>query len=306
MRRISQLSMLCLAAGVLSACKPDEVIETENIPTAGVRFIHAVPDTMNLDFRFIDIVESNAHFRIPFRNNVVTAGGVPASTQAQYKNARAGARQYRIFLNDTIQSVASTVVFEGTLNLTAGVNYTVIVWGYANPTGPGRPAGAPAMRLDVLTEDPAAIAPPAGQVAVRVLNATPSAIDVRTFKSNGTSPATPTFNDVAPLTASAYVNIDTTGQFNATTLTSQTFNVQDGASTGNLFANITALQGAKATVDIAPLPGMRVEGSALTLIVFPRSIAGTAPNLTGAPNFTTPAGSFVWDRRPALTCSPLC
>jgi hypothetical protein len=306
MRRILKLSMFCLLAGAVSACKPDEVITTENIPTAGVRFIHAVPDTMNLDFRFIDLVESNAHFRIPFRNNVVTAGGVPASTQAQYKNARAGARQYRVFLNDTLIANASTVVFEGTLNLTAGVNYTVIVWGYANPTGPGRPAGAPAMRLDVLTEDPAAIAPPAGQVAVRVLNATSAAIDVRTFKSNATSPATPTWDNVAALTASSYVNVDTTGQFNASTLTTQTFNVQDGASAGNLFANVTALQGAKATVDITALPGMRVEGSALTLMVFPRSIAGTAPNLTGAPNFTTPAGSFVWDRRPAYTCSPLC
>jgi hypothetical protein len=302
MRRILKLSMFCLVAGAVSACKPDEIITTEDIPTAGVRFIHAVPDTQNLDFRFIDLVESNAHFRIPFRNNVVTAGGVPASTQAQYKTARAGARQYRVFLNDTLMSVASTVVFEGTLNLTAGVNYTVIVWGYANPTGPGRPAGAPAMRLDTFTEDPAAIAPPAGQVAVRVLNATPAAIDVRTFKSN----ATPTWDNVAALSASNYVNIDTTGQFSASVLTSQTFNVQDGASAGNLFANITALQGAKATVDIEALPGMRVEGSALTLIVFPRSHAGTAPALTGAPNFTTPAGSFVWDRRPARTCSPLC
>src|SRR5688572_27604506 len=246
MRRILKLSMFCLVAGAVSACKPDEVITTEDIPTAGVRFIHAVPDTMNLDFRFIDLVESNAHFRIPFRNNVVTAAGTPSSTQVQYKNARAGARQYRVFLNDTLMSVASTVVFEGTLNLTAGVNYTVIVWGYANPTGPGRPAGAPAMRLDTFTEDPAAIAPPAGQVAVRILNATPSPIDVRTFKSNGTSPATPTWDNVAALTASNYVNIDTTGQFSASVLTTQTFNVQDGASAGNLFANVTALQGAHA------------------------------------------------------------
>lgn len=306
MRRILKLSMFCLVAGAVSACKPDEVIETENIPTAGVRFIHAVPDTMNFDFRFVDLVESNAHFRIPFRNNVVTAAGVPASTQVQYKNARAGARQFRIFLNDTLMSVASTVVFEGTQNLTAGVNYTFLVWGYANPTGPGRPANATPMQLTVLTEDPAVIAPPAGQVAVRVINATPTPIDVRTFKSNGTQPATPTWDDIPAMSVSNYVNVDTTGQFSATTLTTQTFNVRDGGSVANLFANVSALQGAHATVDIEALPGMRVEGSAQTLIVFPRSIAGTAPNLTGAPNFTTPAGSFVWDRRPARTCLPLC
>jgi hypothetical protein len=110
MRRIFKTSVICLAAGVVIACRPDEVIQTENIPTAGVRFINAVPDTMPLDFRFVDLVESNAHFRIAFRNAPVTSGtgaaAVTASTQVQYKNARAGSRQYRIFLNDTIQSVA--------------------------------------------------------------------------------------------------------------------------------------------------------------------------------------------------------
>ena len=306
MHRFTQLSILCLVAGIVSACKPDEIVTTPVIPTAGVRFIHAVPDTQNFDFRFVDIVESNAHFRVAFRNNVVTTAGVPASTAIQYKAAQAGSRQYRIFLNDTIQSIAQTVVNEGTLNLTAGHNYTVLAWGYANPGGPGRPAGAPALQVTVLDDDPAAIAPPAGQVALRVINATTTAVDVRTFKSNATVPATPTWANVAPMTVSNYVNVDTTGQFNATTVTTQTFNVQPAGGGTNLFNNVTALIGEKPTVDIEGLPGTRVQGSAITMIIFPRSIAGTAPNLTGAPNFTTPAASFMWDRRPARTCSPLC
>ena len=63
MRRILQLSTLCLAAGVVSACKPEEVVTTPKQPTAGVRFINAVPDTgatFGLDFRFVDVVENSA------------------------------------------------------------------------------------------------------------------------------------------------------------------------------------------------------------------------------------------------------
>ena len=111
MRRIVQLSIACLAAGAVSACKsPDEIIKTQSIPTAGVRFINAVPDTAGsygLDFRFVDITESNAQYRIPFRNNPSTSGGVTASTLVQYKNAQAGQRHFRIFLSDSLAAVAS-------------------------------------------------------------------------------------------------------------------------------------------------------------------------------------------------------
>ena len=86
MQRIVQLSVLCLAAGLVSACNPDQVIETEAIPTAGVRFINAVPDSagaFGMDFRFVDIVESNAQFRVTFRNNPPSSG-VQVSTAIEY------------------------------------------------------------------------------------------------------------------------------------------------------------------------------------------------------------------------------
>src|SRR6185295_2129617 len=137
MRRISTLSVLCLAAGVMSACAlPDEVITTENIPTAGVRFINAVPDTMAVDMRFIDMVESNAHFRIGFRASPVTASGVPASTQVQYKNARAGARHFAVFLDDTLQANAQIKLLDTTFTFVAGSNYTVMMWGNARSALP--------------------------------------------------------------------------------------------------------------------------------------------------------------------------
>jgi hypothetical protein len=286
--------MLGATVGAVSACSPDEVIQTETPPTAGVRFIHAVPDTATMDMRFVDMVESNAHFNISYRNNVVlsstAANGVPASTFIQYKPSRAGQRQFRIFMNGGCtatacnQSYASTVVKDTTVSLVEGHNYTALLWGYANPTGPGRPAGAPAMRLTFIDEDVAE--PAAGQVALRVINATPSAIDVRHYADGGTVPAAATWSAVPALSISSYITVPA-GQY--------WYNVQPAGGGATLFADRRALVGAAAvTGPPGPFdaqPGTTVAGSAVTGIVFPTSVAP-------APSVTSPSISYMWDRRP--------
>lgn len=295
MRRIVKLSVLGLAASVVTACDPEQVIRTEDIPTAGVRFIMAVPDTAAMDFRFVDMVESNPHWQIAFRNNVVIspagATGVPASTLVQYKGARAGSRHFRIFMNGGCtptacdQAYASTVVKDTTVDLVAGRNYTALLMGYANPTGLGRPAGAPAMRLVFFEET---VPDPGAQVAIRVINTTETAIDVRYYADGGTVPATAQWANVPALTVSSFLNAAPGTYW---------YNVQPAGGGAVLFADRRALLGA-AAVTAAPgpfdaLPGTRVAGSAVTGIVFPRSVAGSQ-----APNVTTPSISYVWDRRP--------
>lgn len=294
MRRISKILMLGATVGAVSACSPDEVIQTETPPTAGVRFIHAVPDTAAMDLRFVDMVESNAHFNITYRNNVVlsstAASGVPASTFIQYKPTRAGQRQFRIFMNGGCtatacdQAYASTVVKDTTVDLVAGRNYTALLWGYANPGGPGRPAGAPAMRLTFIEEDVAE--PAAGQVALRVINATASAIDVRHYADGGTVPAAATWAAVPALSVSSYVTV-AAGQY--------WYNVQPAGGGATLFADRRALVGAAAvTGPPGPFdaqPGTTVAGSAVTGIIFPTSVSP-------APSVTSPSISYMWDRRP--------
>jgi Domain of unknown function (DUF4397) len=289
MRRIIQLSVLGLAAGFVGACNPDQVITTENIPTAGIRFINAVPDSagsFGLDFRFVDIVESNAQFRIAFRNNPVTSGGVTGSTGIEYKNTRAGERHFRIFLDDTLQAVASTVLKDSTITVEANHLYTVLLWGNSRSTGSDK------MRLTVIDET---VADPGANVALRVINATSAAIDVRQYVSGGTVPGTATWANVAPYTASAY----------ATTAPAQIrYNVQPAGGGTTLFADQLALIGEAAKssagvggkIDTEALPGTTVAGSAVTLIVFPRSTAGSKAPQTSA--FLVPAGSTMWDRRP--------
>lgn len=281
--------MLCLAVIASGACNPDEVISTENIPTAGVRFINAVPDTgaaYGLDFRFIDFPENNAQFRIPFRNNPTASGGVTASTQIQYKPARAGARHFRIFLSDSLQAVATVMLKDSTMNIEAGKNYTVMLWGYARSTG------ADKMKMSVWEE---AVADPGTSVALRVINATNAPIDVRQYVSTASVPAAATWAAVPALTASTYVTA-APNQFR--------FNVQPGGGGTTLFTDGLALVGAAATADAEALPGTAVAGSAITAIVFPRSVANSKAPQAAA--FQVPAISFMWDKRPVRSCSPLC
>lgn len=255
MRRIFQFSLLCLAAGVVNGCKPQEVFETEAIPTAGVRFINAVPDTGAMDFRPVDILENTTFYNVAFRG----------STLLLYKNTQVGTnRHFRIFRSPTpgappAQQLAEaqTVVADiPNVTLEAGKNYTFILWGYA------RTGSTPAMKVTQLSDDPA---DPGAQVALRVINATGAAIDARDYISTG-APGAVTWANVAPLTASSYV-LRAPGQYR--------YNVTAAGGANPLFVDVLAPVGLAETVDLDALPGTTVAGSAVSLIVFPGSVAGT-------------------------------
>lgn len=282
MRRIYQLSLLCLAAGVVNGCLPEEVVLTEDIPTAGVRFVNAVPDTFGFDFKPVDIVENSTFYGVTFRS----------TSQIFYKNARAGQRHFRIYLSppdlnapaEEQQAIASTIVQDIPTDLVAGHRYTFILWGFS------RTGSTPGMTLTILDDDPA---DPGAQVAIRVVNAAAGLgpLDVfhyargttgTTCPGGGTVPATPTWAAVAALTVSPYVAA-ATGQI--------CYRVTAAGTA--LFTDPVALIGAAATVDLDAIPGTTVAGSAISGFVFPRSVAGSR-----APNITTPGSLFIWDRRP--------
>jgi hypothetical protein len=297
MRRIYQLSVLCLAAGVVSACYPDQVVNTENIPTAGVRFINAVPDSsgaFGFDMRFVDIVESNALFRITFRNSPTqtissgTTDTLIVGTSIEFKDARAGSRHFRIFLSDTLQSIASTVVVDSTVSLTASHNYTFILWG----NGRSAKGAADAMHLSVLDEAPA---DPGNNVGLRVINATASAIDASAYGRGSAAPSAPTWANVAPFSASSWVN-QAPGVID--------YNIRAAGGATGLFADRQALPGTAAfssagaggKIDIDASPGTTVAGSATTMILFPPSVIGARTPQTAA--FKIPNVATMWDRRP--------
>lgn len=286
MRRIFQLSMLCLAAGAANACVPEQEILTEDIPTAAVRFINAVPDTGAMDFRPVDIVENVTFYNIVFKS----------TTLLYYKNARAGTRHFRIFRSPTAGTspaeqlaVASTVVADlpGEV-LEAGKRYTYILWGFS------RTGSTPAMRVTRIVDDPP---DPGAQVALRVINAcvpgfcgtsATGVVDVRAFTAaQGIGSPAALWAGVAPLSASAYVSVPKA--------TGYTYDVRPagGVTTGAALSTGAAPAGTAETVDIEALPGTNVAGSAVTAILFPRNVVGSQ-----APTIATPGMIFVWDRRP--------
>lgn len=294
MRRAVTLSVLSLSVGLLAGCDLKEVYPTAIPPMGGVRFINAVPDTAGaygMDLRFVDLTESNAHFRQNFRNTPTTSAGITASTGVQYKHTRAGQRHFRIFLDDTIQTLASSVMVDTTVTIEAGRNYTALLWGYRNPTGVGRPGGAPAMELFFFEET---VADPGTNVALRVINATMTPYEVRQYVNGGAVPGAPTWTATA-MSVSSHI----------TTAPNQIrYNVQPVGGGAAVFADPLAIRGAAAystagasgLLDIEAVPGTQVAGSAVTMIIFPAAVAGTRTPTAGA--FGGVAGTFIWDRRP--------
>ncbi|MGE0441018.1 MAG: DUF4397 domain-containing protein [Gemmatimonadales bacterium] len=267
MRRFFQTAALGLVIGGLAACKPEEVIQTEDIPTAGIRFVNAVPDTGAMDFRPVDIVENSTFYSVAFKG----------TSLLYYKNARAGQRHFRVFMTGTTAAVASTVMADTTVTLEAGKLYTFIMWGFA------RTGSSPARKLTIIED---AAPDPGNQVALRLVNAAAGlgALDGSQYPDGGSAPGSATWAGVPELGASGYV-LAPTGRIR--------YNVKPAGGATNLFADALALQGIPATIDIEAAPGTTVAGSGVSGIVFPRSVAGS-----GAPNVTTPGIIFVWDRRP--------
>jgi hypothetical protein len=289
MRHKIQLVVLGLAVAAAAACStPEKVIPTEAIPSGGVRFINAVPDTsgaLGLDFGFIDIVESNRQFRMTFRNGISTAAPF-VSTLTQYKSAREGSRRFRIFPDDTIQTIASLILKDSSMSISATKNYTVMLWGNARSTGADR------MKLTIWEE---AVPDPGASVALRVVNTTSAPIDVRVYAQGGTAPVAATWAAVPAYSASSYIT-QAPGNY--------MYNVQPAGGGANLFADAQAVPGSATTVDVQGNPGTTQAGSAVTGFVYPRSAVGARTPQTAA--FAVPAIGFNWDRRPPLTCAPLC
>ena len=126
------------------------------------------------------------------------------------------------------------------------------------------------------------------------MNTSTTNLDVRHYTNGGTAPATPAteFTNVPAMTLSSYL---------LTAPAALRFNVRTAGSATNLIAtDALALRGTAAvTAPPGPfdaVPGTEVAGSAVSAIVFPAAVAGTAA--ASVANSTTPAISFVWDRRP--------
>jgi len=276
MKNLRNLVLVAVVAGGVAACdNGNDANPVETVPLAAVRFINAVPDTMAMDYRFVDHLTNAGFFDAAFRANL-----------AHYEPLEAGTHTFRVFLSSTDVTIASTVVNETTFDFTVGGSYTVIHSGYM------RSGSTPTATVAVVEDD--APAPAAGMVALRALNLAGDLGGLDVFvgatSTSGEPPAAAaTWTNVAFGNFTPYVEVDTATAWRvAATAT--------GTTTPLLVANTAAPSGSPASGTSSPITGVRIAGSVLTVVILPRSVAGSmAPQTTA---FQSPAFAFLNDRRP--------
>jgi hypothetical protein len=269
----------CALSGVVIlgiGCSKEKTFTEPLPPLAAIHFLNAVPDTMQMDFRVVDIVSNAGFFDANFRDGNMFYTGIEA-----------GSRQIRVFLSSTNPSIASQVMWDSTLNLTASTNYTLIEAGFA------RTGQTPARAVWVLTDNPAA--PGAAQIGLRVVNAGAGlgSVDVNvTRHAADTLPDTPLLGDVAYAATSAYLTLPV----DAVAADSSRVVITAAGTKTPVLAAVKLPAGVAGTSTADPIAGARVAGSVLSAVIVPRSVAGSAAPQT-AP-FAVPTTVFLVDRRP--------
>lgn len=279
--RLSRFVLLGVAVSAMVGCsEPSDAPTTPNTPPlAFVRYINAVPDTLNTTVRFIDQVEYSpiSWANVPFRG----------LGQGNYQPTAAGARKFRVFTADAVNySTAgnTTILVDTTITFEAGKYYTLLHLGYA------RAGATPRQRIVAIND---VFPAQAANISFRAIHAGLNVGNVDIY-------ATPTVTDAiagAPLlanvalnTVSAYLS-RATGAF-ATRVTAA------GSTTPVISAAAPA--GTAGSVSVDPLGGVTVSGSIITAIAFPAS-----PQLPAAPSagakFAAPGVSYFVDRQPPRT-----
>lgn len=276
--RFLRIALVGVAAALAAACSDDsnDFTTPDVPPLAYVRYINAVPDTMNTTVRFIDQVEWSpmTWVDVPFRQQGL----------GNYQPTEAGARKFRVFTarTDTFTVAGnSTVLVDTTLTFEAGKYYTLLHTGYA------RTGSSPRQRIVAITDE---LPAPGQQVALRAINTMygSGAVDVFTT-ATATTPISgaPRFANIATEGISAYAN-----------MTPAAFAMQVAAAGSTTALTATAAPaGTAGTTAADPIGGATVGGSVITAIAFP----ATPANKWGAPRFTTPAVGYFIDKHPART-----
>ena len=278
--RIAKFPMLvaALALGAVGCATNDGGPTTTTIPpVAFVRYINAVPDTLNTTVRWVDYLEftPQTFSNVPYR-------GVG---QGLYQGLKAGSRHFTIFTADAVTfSVAgnTAVMADVTANFEANKYYTILLTGYA------RAGSAPAKTVKIIED---VIPAQTANVQVRALNPGlgQGALDFHFVATTTTPITTPTFSAVAEGTYSAYASIAPAA-----------FAVRTAAAgSATVLASTAAQAGTLGTTTADPIGGATVGGSIITAIAFPASVTGSLAVASASPSVV-----YVVDKQPPRTTSP--
>ncbi len=284
-----------------AACTPTDGGPTraEIPPLAYVRYINAVPDTLNTTVRWVDQVDFTPQTFLNVGYRQEGLGG--------FQGLEAGSRRFRVFTYQQVgtefPAAGNTVVLaDTTFNFEVGRYYTIVHAGFA------RTGSTPAQRVLILEDPPAT--PPATGLLVRVYNFSYSlnwdlylgptaAAAADATPGTAYAPA-----ELGTLVASgAAANVETIRQaYVARATGALAARLVTGGTLNSLHNRVTGPAGLPETADFEAAGGTTVAGSVLTLWVFDRKTAGS-PNSTGTAN-TQPSVLWTVDAKPARTVAP--
>ena len=261
-----RIAAAVLATGLLAACSQDTGPTVNTLgPRARVRVINAVPDTLAMDYRFVDSVEAPIELGLVFRG----ASG--------YQPFKAGTRVLRAFAASQSPAIVfGAPILDKQVVLEADKYYTLIHVGLANTAG-----GAGDSIIVILDSIPTLGQLGAG-IAVRGIHAIPGvgSVDVFTTRTAAAAlPATPAFAGLTYGKSTPYI------KFTAPDSVAARISVTGAAPAVVLTAQ--AMVGQAGTTQVNPIGGSRVAGTTLSAVAFP---AGLGARATG----TATAPSVVW------------
>jgi len=261
--RLSRLITLVIALTALTACGSDNVFDPGKPALGDVRFINAVADTGAVDITMIDQIDWSAKaLNLNFR-----AG-------TQYWPTEAKTRHIRVFPTSRNIGVTSQILLDTQVDVAAGSRVTFLLTGSAR-------AGT----LTFVKIDDGITPPAAGQIGVRVVNASTGAVDGYLVAA-ATDP-------VAGTPFAANVGVNATSAYTGRAVGAAAVRATDAGS-----ATVNASQaGPVAPVTPPgekPAAGVTAEGTLFSVYYFPRGVAGSPQNALATPG-------IVWfvDRNPA-------
>lgn len=295
--QFTRLIFAGLVVAAVVACDDDPVMtEVTPDPSAAIRWVNAVPDTVAMDYRIVDYPSNASEPNLPFR-----------ASSGNWRILPAGTHRIRVFFTNTtaagsMPAVVSQIFLDTTLTFEVGKKYTILHYGYAKSDA------TPKQRLILIPDDPPT--PAAGQVAIRAINAAPgigpvdlySQVVLDTTTAAAAVSGAPLFANIPLAGVTAWTDV-------AAAPSGRTFRV-NATATGETtpLADLLAPPGAAAaaqtptTAPLDPIAGARQGQSALTFVVFgPRvayvlkTPAGASVNVAGS---TTGGATTLLDRHP--------
>jgi hypothetical protein len=253
---ISRAALVVLAVGMLAACGGSDGPTLNTAPAlAYVRVVNAIPDTGLILYRFTDKLE-----------NALDANGTAFRTASAYQGYAPGDRTFRAFMLNAAASAAiagGAPLIDQQVTLNANTYYTIVHFGRAIP--------ATADSIAVIVDSIPTPSVLAANIAVRALHFATgvSGVDVLTTRRAGDAlPATPAFAGLA---------------YRAST--GNTYTIRTAADSIAARVRVVAApavvltaqgpNGEAGTDQRNPLSGVRIGGTALSVIAFPSPTAAT-------------------------------